>query len=586
MYKLKRVFSLFLCFILILGISVNNSNFNISAAAIVTAEITGDNVRVRTEPNTTTSTIIEKISYRTVDVLEMVENGSWLKITYNDGQQQITGYIFNDSSYVKIYTYDPDADFETKLLAFPESYRDALRILKSKYVNWEFIPDTVNISFNDAVALESNAMRKQVSFNSQPISWRSMGNGVYDWSKNEWVVTNGGWTGASREITAYYMDPRNFLNNNDIYQFLQQSFNANTQTEEGVKSIIKGTFMEKSYNDPNDTAYGGSYSRVIMAAAQIAQINPYILAAKIRQEIGVNETNMVSGTYPGFEGYYNFFNIGASGTDSYNVLINGLTRAKNENWNSRSAAIIGGAKTFSSGYVSAGQDTYYYQDFNVKNPDNVWHQYAQAIHDAFSKGSLVAKYYKDNAEYPLTFKIPVYPNLPESVSPKPESTSNRNNYYFSNISATGLTPTFSMFNNSYDLYLSGDSTVYVTPVAGATYAGQQSFQLQSGINTVQLKVKSETGYINDYTVNVNAAVPCVLTVATGTPPTPTVRKGDTNGDGSISLSDLANVRLHLLGKYTLSGDNAYGADTNGDGQISLSDLANIRLHLLGKFTIS
>ena len=61
--------------------------------------------------------------------------------------------------------------------------------------------------------------------------------------------------------------------------------------------------------------------------------------------------------------------------------------------------------------------------------------------------------------------------------------------------------------------------------------------------------------------------------------------GDANGDGKISLSDLAKIRLHLLGEVTLKGDNLTGADANKDGKISLSDLAKVRLHLLGEITL-
>lgn len=585
MHKLKKSFSLCLVLLITLTSIFSGVNLNVSASTVTTAYIEGSNINVRVAPSKT-DTIIEKISYTTATVLETVNDGTWLKITYHNGIEQITGYIFYDSSYIRVVTYNPDADFETKLLAFPESYRDALRGLKAIYKNWEFIPDPVTITFAEAVALESVNMRKQVSFSSQPVSWRSMGSGAYDWNKGEWVVTNGGWTGASREITAYYMDPRNFLNTTEIYQFLQQGYDPSYQNEEGVKKIIAGTFMEVNYSDPNDIVYGGSYAKVIMEAAKQAGVSPYILASKIRQEIGVSVTNMVSGTYSGYEGYYNFFNIGASGGDSGTVLINGLSRAKSEGWDTRSKAIIGGAKFLSNNYISRGQDTYYYQDFNVHKPNELWHQYAQAIHDANSKGKLMADSYINETDFALTFKIPVYTAMPESVSPLPVSNSSKNNYYFENISVSGLTPSFSIFTYNYDMHISGDTTVYVKPVNGASYVGEGSYQIKNGNNTVSLKVKSETGYITDYVLNIDSSVDCTLTVSSGTAPIPTVKRGDTNGDGAITLSDLANIRLHLLGKFTLSGDNAYAADTNKDNQITLSDLANVRLHLLGLFTIS
>lgn len=601
MQRKNKFISLCLVLILLFMSFFGAVNYTVAAETIITAYVEGDNVNVRRGPSTD-DTIIEKISFTSVKVLEKLNNDTWLKITYHNGKEQITGYIFNDPDYIRVVSFNPDADFETKLLAFPESYRDALRNLKALYPNWEFIPDPVAITFAEAVALEANGMTKQVSFSAQPVSWRSMGQGVYDWNDKKWIQSNDGWTGASREITAYYMDPRNFLNSTEIYQFLQQSYDPNYQNEEGIKKIIAGTFMETDYIDPNDTAYGGSYVKVIMEAARQAGVSPYILASKIRQEIGVSVTNMVSGTYSEYNGeyfgYYNFFNIGASGA-SGTVLLNGLKRAKQEGWNTRSKAIIGGAKFLSNNYISRGQDTYYYQDFNVHNPDSIWHQYAQAIHDANSKGKLMASSYSKENGFALTFKIPVYANMPESVASKPVSNSSKNNYYFKNISVPGLTPSFSMFTYNYDLRLSDSGTIYVSVVDDAEYVGKESYKIKKGSNIITLKVKAETGYITDYNINVDSAVDCTLTVKTGTapvtpstpstpdtPPTvPTVKRGDTNGDGKISLSDLANVRLHLLGKFLLSGEYATAADTNNDGKISLSDLANIRLHLLGLFTI-
>jgi len=587
-----KVFRKLLSLIIVLALvfSVADSNFfnRVSAATITTAYITGTNVNVREGPSLSHNAI-DTVSNITATVLGSANEGDyiWYKITYTSGGKQITGYVRYDEKYIRIVTYDPDADVSAQINAFPESYRDALIQLSAAYPNWVFIPDPISLSFSDAVALQTVDMNKQVSFTSHAVSWRSMGQGSYTWSSGKWTVTNAGWTGASREVIAYYMDPRNFLNSSEIYMFLQQSFDPAVQTEEGVKKIVAGTFMETNYNDPDDTAYGGSYSKVIMEAARQSGISPYIIASKIRQEIGVSGTSsLISGTYPGYEGYYNFFNFKASGATQTAVITNGLAYAKANGWNSRSAAIIGGAKTLSNGYISAGQDTYYYQDFNVKNPNKIWHQYAQAVHDARSKGVGVAKIYQSESSYALTFKIPVFTDMPTSVSPKPESSSKKNNYYFSSISVSGLTPTFTMYTYEYDLAVAGNTTVYVKPVDGATYSGAKTFNLKKGENKVELKVKAETGYTTTYTVNVDAAVNCVLTVDTGDEPVNEVRRGDTNGDGQITLSDLANIRLHLLGKFSLTGDRATGADTNSDGQITLSDLANIRLHLLGKFTIS
>ncbi len=478
------------------------------------------------------------------------------------------------------------ASFDEKIKAFPSSYQTALKKLHATYPNWEFIADTVDTPFADAVAAQSENMRKQVQ-TSQSISWRSMGKGSYDWDKSQWVNTNGGWTGASREIIAYYMDPRNFLNDGEIYMFMEQSYNSSFQTEDGLKKIIKGTFLEKGYTDSSDKTYGGSYVKIIMDAAKQSGVSPYVIASKIIQEQGSDgKSSLISGTYSSYKGYYNFFNIGASGSSEKAVIENGLKRAKEEKWDTRAKSIIGGAEFLNDSYISAKQDTYYYQDYNVLNSDRLWHQYAQAVHDAYNKGTGIAKTYKADTSLSLSFKIPVFKNMPSSASKQPAKSSKKNNYYFSSISVSGLTPSFDMYKYSYDLHVTGNTTVNVNPVTGASYAGSGSYSLKKGSNKVTLKVKSETGYTMDYVINVDASAACTLTVKSGkatAPSTPssTVKKGDTNGDGTVTIRDLANIRLHLLKISTLKNDNFKGADTNGDGDITIRDLANVRLHLLG-----
>ena len=162
------------------------------------------------------------------------------------------------------------------------------------------------------------------------------------------------------------------------------------------------------------------------------------------------------------------------------------------------------------------------------------------------------------------------------------------------MSVAGLTPSFNKFTYSYSLRVSGDTAIKAVPIeSSASVSSPQSYSLQAGNNTVVITAKAESGHTTDYTISVYADRACTLYVnSTGTLPgggsqtVVTVKKGDTNGDGQITLRDLANVRLHLLGLISLSGNNLVGADTNGDGQIALRDLANVRLHLLGLINLT
>ena len=62
--------------------------------------------------------------------------------------------------------------------------------------------------------------------------------------------------------------------------------------------------------------------------------------------------------------------------------------------------------------------------------------------------------------------------------------------------------------------------------------------------------------------------------------------GDNNGDGKITILDLANVQKHLLKKSLLTGAYLNAADTNKDNNITIIDLANFQKHLLKKSNIS
>lgn len=564
MSKVCRPICVFLSLIILLSAALC-STFGVSAANVV-YYVKTNNVNVRADA-TTSSNSLGKLSY-----VYVTKNGEkqgadgkiWFNITYGD----ITGYIRSD--YIEEIPVVTDQSFEEQLKAFPESYKDYLRRLHTVYPNWKFYADNIDMTFDEAARLE--LVRKVTDYKS--LSWRSMDLGSYDWGSGEWVSKeNGRWYYVSREVIKYYMDPRNFLNANSIYTFLQQSYDPVHQTEAGLRKVISGTFLERGYDGDSN-----AYVKDIMNAASESGVNPYILAGTIIQEQGVNGTSdLISGNYEGYKGYYNFFNVGASET---NPVILGLERAKLEGWNTRSKSIIGGAKFCGNSYVSAGQNTYFYMNYNIKDPDRIWHQYATAVHNAASSGEKLAKTYAELKDAELDFLIPVYKDMPSAVSAIPEKNEKLNNYYFNSISAPGLTPSFNRFIYSYDLKVSGDTTVRVTVPDGASYAGAASYQLVAGNNRISLSVKSQTGYINDYYIYVDAGSNCTLYVDSSGSAPPVVC-GDTNGDGTINGRDLANVQMHILSVQLLSGDAFLAGDTNGDGIINGRDLANVQMHILG-----
>lgn len=61
--------------------------------------------------------------------------------------------------------------------------------------------------------------------------------------------------------------------------------------------------------------------------------------------------------------------------------------------------------------------------------------------------------------------------------------------------------------------------------------------------------------------------------------------GDVNGDGAVTLTDMVQIRAHLLGRSTLEGAAAQAADLNGDGELTLTDFVQSLSAVLGRSKI-
>lgn len=308
------------------------------------------------------------------------------------------------------------------------------------------------------------------------------------------------------------MDPRNYLNGNDIYVFMQQSYDSATQNVDGVKKIVNGTFLDAKITDKNDKYYNKTYSEAIVAASVKSNVNPYILASTIILEQGRSGSTLSKGSSYNNTTVYNFFNYGATGSTEAEVLKNGKKYAYNNDWNTPSEAIIGGAVKYGANYIAKGQDTYYYKNWNVLDMNNLWHQYAQNVSDSLSSSRILKSNYIEQKNIKLTFRIPVFEELPSDVSKYPKENDNLNNYYFTEIKVNGLSPDFNTDTTSYSLSVNTDTDIYINVPTDAVYKSEYSFALTKGINTVKLKIKSQSGYSTTYKLTVTADTKCTLNI--------------------------------------------------------------------------
>lgn len=317
-------------------------------------------------------------------------------------------------------------DFESSIAGFPESYKPYLRNLHANHPNWIFIPQNTGIDWNTFIAAEMAPERSLIE-RSVPDVYKGKQSWAYNPETGEYYGLSGyNWVQASESAVKYYADPRNFLDEQGIFQFELLGYNGELQTEAGVEAILSGTFMSHTVM-PGDTI---TYAQAFCRVGQETQTSPYMLAARVRQEQGTAGTSpLISGSYPGYENLYNFFNIGAYGSTSEEIYVNGLNRARTEGWTSRFNSIQGGARILSGNYISKSQDTLYLQKFHVVNNGYTLftHQYMQNIRGAVNEAKTAYNTYNsigilNNA---LIFKIPVYINMPVVHCPKPEESTNQ-----------------------------------------------------------------------------------------------------------------------------------------------------------------
>ena len=441
------------------------------------------------------------------------DGDKWYKINYGDNLEN-TGYAVVTRVALK-FEYNYDADFEKNLENFPESYRDALRQLHAKYPNWKFVANKFDLTFKAAVEAQYGVSsvknsRKWVEFTYGGNEWRDMR--AYDESTQSWIKLEERWTYASRSAIEYFMDPRNSLNESMIFAFMQQSYQEEENLKDNLRTIIKGTFLAEGYDKNGDGAIDAdAYIEDIILAAQESKVSAYVLAATILVEQGSRgESGLISGNYSGYEGYYNFFNFAASGTTIDDITRSGLEYAKKNGWNSRAAAIAGGAKKYADGYINAGQDTYYYKDFNVVKQD--WnHQYATALYDAWTNAKYLQKGCISNTEAVIVFSIPVFADMPAQVCPQP---------------STVVIP---------------DPTPTPTPEPEPEPVLPPEPVIKKGdIN--------DDGVIN--AVDLAAVKMNILQVKSleGN----AAKAADVNGDGAINAVDLAAIKMHILGVKTIN----------------------------------
>ncbi len=473
-----------------------------------------------------------------------VDGAAWYLVTYETSQGTGLGYV--PAAFIQLGgtanlpggstgSALSDAEFEASMNAqgFPESYKPYLRTLHAAHPYWVFEAKQTGLDWNTVIENESGVGENLIE-NHKNLAWKSMEPGAYNWKTDTFVPYDGStWVTASKEAVEYYMDPRNFLTENGIFQFELLSYQPTYQTEAGVESILSGTPMKGAsytYLDEQGKQQTTTYAKSFLEAALYSGVSPYHLASRSKQEVVTSSTSLsssVSGKVSGYEGLYNFYNIGAThSTAAGGAIINALKYAKNGTpgkqysstltfndyikipWNNSYRSIVGGAAFIGYNYIQRGQNTVYLEKFNVTEQSTYSHQYMANVEGAASESTKTAAAYRQLADTPILFSIPVYQNMPMTACAAPADKKNPNNWLKTlAIDGYSLTPTFDPASEqAYGLIVGKDvaqvTLTATTASSKATVTGAGTIALNPGNNQVMLVVTAENGEVRVYVVNI------------------------------------------------------------------------------------
>lgn len=203
-------------------------------------------------------------------------SAGWYKVKYWNNK---TGYVCKSlvEKYSDVTKNDTAYCNTLKNAGFPASYCPYLSYLHSKHSNWVFKAEKTGVSFLAAVNGESERNYTQISTAAK------------SYLQSTTVRESGGWRTASDAYVAYMIDPRNYLNEQNIFAFEHLGYDSKYHTTSAIRSIVSGTYLDTN-----------GYANNFLDAAKTYKVSPVHLAARVKQEGGVNASyDAVSGKASG-----------------------------------------------------------------------------------------------------------------------------------------------------------------------------------------------------------------------------------------------------------------------------------------------
>ena len=355
---------------------------------------------------------------------------------------------------------------------FPPDYARALAELQYEHPSWKFEPVRISdLTWDDILAKEMTPSWNLVVFADwAPDEWNALKEKNYTpyYEKDAKAYDSGSWYQASRATVAYFMDPRNWLNEREVFMFETLGFDADSQTSEAVAGTLSATFMAGRKVDDGEQ----TFADLVFAVGRKLGVSPVFIAGRLASEQGggspqafgtigdaltsyyTNETDKVgnavvwgkrftrgnaattkvmSAGKAAYNGYYNFFNFRAYGLGLFEIKYNAWVEATAQEtcekylgpWNTQARAIEGGAMKIKERYIDTHRHTRYFQKFSVLPEAGSfrWKQYMQNIAAPLVEARNTFKAYASagTLDAPYRFLIPIYKSMPTAVSPDPAS---------------------------------------------------------------------------------------------------------------------------------------------------------------------
>jgi len=371
----------------------------------------------------------KKIKNRTSKVLKYV---AVMTVILNISMSSFFN-IINASINTNLPTSTLGYDANDNSNAFPESYKAYIRNLKAAHPSWTFKALNTGLDWTESVRQESYEVSAGISLvpDSYSANWKK--DGIDNRVDGSFVI-------ASKNAVAYTMDPRNFLNGTGVFQFEALDFNAETSNLDSINKVILGSTMS-SYPTQYKKSFAMATLENGLTWAQIIQnagrnsggsgVNAVFLASRMKQETSLEIINngSINGSSATYPGVYNFFNIKSTpNADGNGSITNGLAYASSQGWTTPAASIDAGAKILWSSYIKYGQNTVYFQKFDVCNIFGnavalYAFQYMTNILAPSSESKITYNaYLKANMlDSNFVFYVPVYDNMPSAISSHPDS---------------------------------------------------------------------------------------------------------------------------------------------------------------------